>query len=123
MDGEEWRAVSGYEGMYEVSNYGRVKSLARTARNGRKMQQTIMALKEWHGYWVIWLRNGKKRKYRINRLVAQAFIPNPGELPFVNHKDRDRKNNHYTNLEWCTPQGNTDHWMAHDAAAANDMPF
>ena len=90
---EEFRDIPGYEGLYEVSNLGRVR------RNGK-------ILKPWKNNWgyllVSLCKNGIVRNARIHRLVALAFIPNPQNLPQVNHKDEDKTNNAVSNLEWCT---------------------
>lgn len=64
------------------------------------------------GYWQVKLcEKGKYKSFLVHRLVAEAYIPNPAKLPFVNHKDGNKKNNDVTNLEWCTAQTNTDHAM------------
>lgn len=93
---EVWKDIKGYEGEYKVSNYGRVKSL-------KNHKEKI--LKQWKnnkGYLNIALYKNKKSKmYRVHRLVALAFIPNPENLPEVNHKDEIKENNHVDNLEWC----------------------
>lgn len=107
---EEWRPVEGYEGLYEVSNRGRIKSVAKKIkRNGRVVchQATDRILKPKHkpnGYLQAWLydENGKVKAFYVHRLVAQAFIQNPYGLPQVNHRDGNRENNRLGNLEWCS---------------------
>lgn len=97
---EIWKPLENYEGLYEVSNYGIVKSL-----NYRKTgkERILKGNANGDGYLRVTLtKNGKKKTCRINRLVAQAFIPNPDNLPEVNHKDEDKTNNKVENLEWCT---------------------
>ena len=104
---EEWRDIKGYEGKYMVSNLGRVKSLnySNTGKEG-----ILNARDNGKGYLrVILWKDGKDKKYRINRLVAQAFIPNPDNLPEVNHKDEDKTNNRVDNLEWCSRQYNIEY--------------
>ena len=104
---EEWRDIQGFEGRYMVSNYGRVKSLNynHTGKEG-----ILKAGDNGYGYlFVVLCKDGKDKKCRINRLVAQAFLPNPDNLPEVNHKDEDKKNNCVDNLEWCTSQYNTEY--------------
>lgn len=92
---EEWRPVPGYEGLYEVSSYGRVRN-----------SKTYRILKAWitFGYLMVEL-SGRKRFY-VHRLVAETFIPNIEKLPQVNHKDEDKTNNRVDNLEWCTAKYN-----------------
>lgn len=95
---EYWRQVKGYNNRYEVSNLGNVRS----KYNG------LLKQKENDGYLEVSLRdNGKNKKVRVHRLVAEAFIPNPDELKTVNHKDENKKNNKRNNLEWVTSENNT----------------
>lgn len=104
LEGEEWRPIKDYEGLYEVSNFGRVKSLcAGRWKNTmlRKPQPTQ------NGYMAVMLKkSGKVRQITIHRLVAIAFLDNPDGLREVNHKDEDKKNNRADNLEWCTRKYN-----------------
>lgn len=99
---EEWKDVVGYEGLYCISSEGRVKSFMKYP-NGK-----IMSLKtNKYGYVVIgFCLNNERKFYLVHRLVAQAFIDNSDNLPQVNHKDEDKSNNHYLNLEWCDAQYN-----------------
>lgn len=102
LEGEIWRPVVGYEESYEVSNKGRVKSLIR----GKGI---LKPDKHSNGYISVELFRGKEAKHKrilIHRLVALAFIPNPNNLPFVNHKDESRDNNCVENLEWITHRDN-----------------
>lgn len=101
-----WRPVQGYEGRYEVSLDGQV----------RKTDGTILGQWSKGGYKFVRLSNPRALK-RVHRMVAEAFIPNPENLPFVNHINHDSASNHYTNLEWCTQEHN----LAH-ARAAGRMP-
>lgn len=97
---EEWRAVMGYEGLYEVSSDGRVRSL-----NYRGVQGRIEDLSpgDKGGYLAVVLYSrGVQQGRLVHRLVAQAFLDNPLELPEVNHIDENPSNNHVSNLEWCT---------------------
>ena len=97
---EEWRDIEGYEGLYQVSNLGRVKSF-----NYRGHKGCIGILKgtpDKDGYLrVVLFKNGRK-DYRVHQLVAKMFIPNPENLQVINHKDENKQNNTAENLEWCT---------------------
>ena len=110
---EEWKSIPGYEGLYEVSSYGRVKSLEKYRyNNGRKqlLKEKILKPHNTKGYFMICLYKNKTYKsYQIHRLVAQVFIPNPDNLPEVNHKDENPGNNNVENLEWCTHQYNSNY--------------
>lgn len=104
---EIWKDIVGYEGLYQVSNFGRVKSLDRIDAENHFRVGQIMKQKYLRGYAQVALRNGKRQKeYRVHRLVAIAFIPNPKNLPQVNHKDCNPGNNHVENLEWCDAKYN-----------------
>ena len=108
MKEEIWKDIKGYEGYYQISNMGRVKSLERTVRSGRGCYRTVSekilkAGDNGHGYlYVILRKDGKDKTCRINRLVAQAFLENPDNLPEVNHKNEDKTDNRVENLEWCS---------------------
>jgi len=98
MNNEIWKPVIGYEGLYEVSNLGRVKSIPRVGTKGG-----ILSLKERAGYYCVDLsKNDSRSTIDVHRLVAKAFIDNQSNLPQVNHKDENKHNNHVDNLEWCT---------------------
>ena len=103
---EEWRDVKGYEGLYQVSNEGRVKALERIVvyKNGskHKYEEHIMENVVVQGYCYVGLNSSNKQKrLRVHRLVAQAFIPNPSNLPEINHKNECTTDNNVENLEWC----------------------
>ena len=96
---EKWLPVVGYEGLYEVSNFGRVKN-----KRGRFVSQSVQV----SGYKRVTLsKNNKYSMKLVHRLVAEAFIPNPNNYAIVNHKDENKLNNIVTNLEWCTQSYNT----------------
>lgn len=105
---EEWMNIEGYEGLYQVSNEGRVKSLQREIvyKDGRKkvLEEKILRniLSDLGYYHVMLSKDGVPKRYKVHRLVAKAFIPNPNNLPIINHKDENPKNNVVDNLEWCT---------------------
>lgn len=117
---EIWKDCIGYEGIYQISNYGRVKSVARYVYvnhgtdNYRKLREVIMQPSIINGkYWhVIFKVNGNIKHKTVHRLVAQHFIPNPDNLPVINHLDNNGFNNHVSNLEWTTVKGNTQHAIA-----------
>ena len=103
---EEWRPIEGYEGLYEVSNTGQVRSLDRFYYRLHK-GKVLSPTKDRYGYLTVTLNcNGKSKTIKIHRLVAQAFLLNPDNLPQVNHKDEVKTNNNVDNLEWCTAKYN-----------------
>ena len=96
---EEWRDIKGYEGLYQVSNMGRVKSLNYRHTGKEKI---LEGYDNSHGYLYANLyKDGKRKQCRINRLVAQAFLENPEGYTDVNHRDENKQNNCMENLEWC----------------------
>jgi hypothetical protein len=102
---EIWKDIEDYEGMYQVSNLGNVKSLPRkrTIKKERLLKPAINN----KGYKMIVLcKKSKPKMFLVHRLVATAFIPNPNNYPQVNHKDSNPLNNCVNNLEWCTQQEN-----------------
>lgn len=115
---ERWRDIYGYEGYYQVSHKGRVRSLNRTVarvsrgkdvpfvRKGRILSPMINR----GGYPFVDLFKNKRDSRRIHRLVAEAFIPNPKRLPVVNHKNNNRRDNRVANLEWTTQSENLKHY-------------
>ena len=113
---EEWKDIPGYEGRYQVSNLGRVKSIARVCNVGQHsaayhLPEKIMRPKvRKSGYSLVALnKDGVAKDAYIHRLVAQSFIPNEGGLPYINHKDENPRNNRVDNLEWCTPKYNANY--------------
>ena len=104
---EEWKPVPGYEGLYEVSNMGRVKSLCAGRWKTTMMRKPVP---DKNGYQTVNLKkNGKYVNVKIHRLVAEAFIANPNNLPMVNHIDENKANNLHTNLEWCDAKYNNNY--------------
>ena len=121
MTEEIWKPIEGYEGQYEISSYGRVKSLKRPYENNGGIQWTKERIlspgKDKDGYLQVNLHcNGKQHQRKIHRLVAQAFLPNPDNLPMVNHKDEDKTNNNVDNLEWCDHRYNMNYGSCIDRA-------
>ena len=111
---EEWKDIKGYEGIYQISNKGRVKSLKFNKEN------ILIPAKHNRGYLFINLcKNGKVKKYLIHRLVAEAFLPNPDNLPQVNHKDENKLNNNVENLEWCSNKYNVNYGSRNEKASKN----
>lgn len=108
---EEWRDIKGFEGYYQVSNLGRVRSVDRVIINtgnkgeNKKSHYKGRILRQTHrnkGYLgVILTKNSKQHSFSVHRLVAQTFIPNINNLPQINHKDENKENNSVDNLEWC----------------------
>lgn len=97
---EEWKPIEGYEGRYEVSNTGKVRSLNFKRAVGEVEEMRLQD--KGKGYLAVWLWYGEGRNsHYVRRLVAKAFIPNPQKLLEVNHLDEDKSNNHISNLEWC----------------------
>lgn len=96
---EIWKDIDGYDGLYQISNLGRVQSFRG---NTPRIMKAFNNGKNQSGYLSINLSyKGQRTPYLIHRLVAKAFIPNPDNLPQVNHKDENRLNNNADNLEWC----------------------
>lgn len=101
MNIEEWKDIDGYEGLYQASSFGNIKSL--------KSNLILKPILQSNGYCHIGLHNGKPIQYRLHRIIAKTFIPNPENKPQVNHKDGNRSNNNISNLEWCTASENQKH--------------
>lgn len=101
--GEVWKDVTGFEGLYQVSDLGRV----------RRDEKILSPAKSEDDYLqVVLCKNGYMATSFVHRLVAVAFLPNPNDLPVVNHKDENPGNNHASNLEWCTRRYNTNYGTA-----------
>lgn len=106
---EIWKDVKGFEGYYQISTYGRLKSF-KVHKNGAILKTTN---KNGDYLAVVLQASGKVRHTRIHRLVAEAFLPNPNNFPEVNHIDENKQNNCIDNLEWCTRQHNIDcYWKS-----------
>lgn len=112
---EEWRDIKGYEGLYQVSNLGRVKSLnyKRTRKEWILKPNTING-----GYLQIRLN---EKCYLVHRLVAEAFIPNPNNYPCINHKSEIKTQNNVENLEWCTHKYNANYGTVNERRSKKEM--
>ena len=105
MTEEVWKPISGFEGLYEVSNFGRVRRIDCDPYRYLKFGYAGRGYSQVHLYGLL----GKKRDAYVHRLVAEAFLENPRNCEQVNHIDGNKKNNHVSNLEWCTNQENQIH--------------
>lgn len=117
---EEWKDIQGYEGLYQVSNLGRVKSLERRVCNHKNgatrliREQIITPTDNGNGYKIVGLRMKRKRQSKyVHRLVAEHFLEKPSGKDLVNHIDYDKSNNAVTNLEWCTQLENVAYSAEH----------
>lgn len=111
MEEEEiWRDIEGFDGMYQVSNLGRVKSLYRTTKEITEEGRILKASIGKRGYWYVALfKDGKNHTKTVHRLMANAFMPNPDNLPNINHISGIRSDNRLENFEWCTQKQNMHH--------------
>lgn len=117
---ERWKDIKGYEGKYQVSDQGRVRSLTRvvdsmksnckyTSGVKRTLQGKMRKVNHASGYPTVSLHSGERRTANVHRIVAEAFIPNPEGHKQVNHKNGVKSDNRACNLEWCSPSGNAVH--------------
>ena len=106
----EWKKVKNYEGKYWVSNNGKIKNKNKRLKLSKNKQ----------GYLMVHLcKNNKCKWFRVHRLVAEAFIPNPNNYSEVNHKDENKENNHLNNLEWCNRKYNMNYGTIKDRMVTN----
>ena len=113
---EIWKDVKGFEGIYQVSNYGRVKAYTKLIKHSRvgymrRIKERFLSICDnGYGYKnVYFCVNGKRTVKYIHRLVAEAFLPNPQNYKEINHKDYNKENNFVENLEWCSRRQNIEH--------------
>lgn len=111
---EIWKDIKGYEGHYQISNLGRVKSLPRKYKWGNGYKETqekiLSTSKRNNGYLCVSLCiDSKKKTHSLHKLVALTFIPNPNSYPCINHKDENKTNNKADNLEWCDSRYNNNY--------------
>lgn len=117
---EEWQDIEGWEGIYQISSRGRLKSF-KVDNNGR-----VLSTKNKTGWYlavVLTLKHKKSESYKLHRLVAEAFIPNPLNKPEINHKDGNKQNNNDKNLEWCTHLENMKHSFATGLGSFKEMNY
>lgn len=114
---EIWKDIEGYENLYQISSEGRVKSLNynKTGKEG-----ILKICKDKKGYIICSLsKNNNLKTFSVHRLVAKAFIPNPNNLPQINHIDENKSNNQLTNLEWCNNNYNRNYGTRNKRASAS----
>lgn len=113
---EKWKPINGTDGLYEVSSTGKVRSL--NYGNTGMTKELKLSADRLTGYVRVRVKdmNENVKLCSVHRLVAEAFIPNPGGYPCVNHKDEDKTNNHVSNLEWCTQKYNANYGTATERA-------
>ena len=118
-ESEIWKDVAEYEGFYQVSNKGNVRSVARKDSRGHRCGGRILKPKyDRYGYLHVALyKNGKSKAKTVHRLVAEVFLPNPENSPQVNHMDEVKDNNELSNLEWCTHKYNMNYGTQIERAA------
>lgn len=104
MQNIEWRPIKNFEGLYEVSNTGLIKSLHC---GKEKILKQVIRSNNYPYYFIGLLKNGERKYFAVHRLVAQAFISNPNNYEQVDHLDGNKLNNNVDNLEWVTPKENT----------------
>lgn len=125
---EIWKDVKGYEGLYQVSNFGKIKSLSKNNHNYGENGKILKGINN-KGYLRVGLsKNGKAKQYPIHRIVAETFIDNVYNLPCVNHIDENKMNNRADNLEWCSIEynnnyGNRNEKISISQRYANNKPI
>lgn len=122
---EQWRPIAGYEGLYEVSDMGNVKSLRREVRMPkggiRIVEEKLLVMLYLRGYQRCHLaKDGRVKNAQVHRLVAEAFIPNPENKPQVNHKNGIKTDNRASELEWATHRENEDHATVNGLKASGE---
>lgn len=118
MNKEVWKNIEGYENLYQISNYGRVKSIPRNTTKGKILKLGYNN----DGYNQVCLYDGKgnKKTYRVCRLVGIHFLNNPNNYPEINHIDKNVKNDYYENLEWCDRKYNVNYSKSKKVKSIDD---
>jgi len=126
---EIWKPIRDYEGLYEVSSLGRVKSLSRLKKHYTgikyKTKESIMAYKSKEGNYVrvVLSKNNIKNSFLIHRIVATHFIENKDNKPYINHKNVIKDDNRVENIEWCTQKENSIHALKNDLFVNSNLNF
>lgn len=122
---EEWKDIKGYEGMYQVSNLGRIKSLDRKDSRGNFVKGKILKTSlNGKGYRCLKLsKNGIRKPFRVHRLVAETFIPNPDNLPCIDHINTIKTDNRVENLRWCTLKENMNNPITKETCSKSRMGY
>lgn len=121
LPNEIWKDIPNYEGIYQISNKGRVKSLTRTIGTCKRRDKIIIPKDNGTGYYKVNLyKNGKHKNHYIHKLVASVFISNENNKPCINHKDYNRKNNNVENLEWVSYKENNNYSHCAEHAALHN---
>lgn len=122
---KKWKAIDGFEGLYEISNYGEVKALERFVNNNgglQKRHERLLKQNQSNSHCLVVLcKNGKTYPRLVHRLVAQAFIPNPENKPVVDHIDTNPKNNRADNLKWVTVKENANNPLTRQHISKSKM--
>lgn len=120
MMNEIWKDIKGYEGLYQVSNFGNVKSLS----NNFSRKEKILKLNNIKGYLFVDLyKNGKVKHYKVHRLVAEHFIPNPDNKPCIDHINTNKTDNRVENLRWTTHKENSNNPLTIDKRSKPIIQF
>lgn len=106
IDGESWKDISGYEGLYMVSSYGRVVTLSKNGKGARLLRQSTFSSRKCTYKSVLLYKDGAETRKLVHRLVAESFLDNPKSYPEVDHINRDGTDNNMSNLRWCTRRMN-----------------